>query len=250
MSMNKFQEGFTMGEVLIVVAIICLLSTLVLINLRGQIARGNDAKRKIDLNTLSKFFEDYYNDHGAFPDQSVVNDCGGTIDPYIKRIPCDPVSRAHYGYFPLVSGGYRICATLSDTTDPSIAAMGCGGDAGCGLGGPPSGGVYNYCLASGVTASAVDGSSSGGATPTPTGSSSGGATPTPTGSSSGGGTPTPTLHPGWHIVCTKGGACNTYVDPAAHGCPIVWKSACPGYIHSPETPFSGACADSANRCTD
>ena len=240
--MKKFQkaclrrQGFTLMEVLIVVAIICLLSIVVLMNLHGQIARGNDAKRKMDLNTLSKAFEDYYNDNGAFPPQSIVNDCGSALEPYIARIPCDPESKTHYGYFPSLNGGYRICAKLSDKTDPSIAAMNCTGDLGCGLGGG-----YNYCLASGVTASAVGTEDEiiGEPTPTPMGGG-GGETPTPT----------PNLHPDWHIVCTKGGACNVYDDPAIHGCPITWEFDCPGYIHSPETPNSGACADSANRCAD
>jgi prepilin-type N-terminal cleavage/methylation domain-containing protein len=249
--MNKFQksclrrQGFTLAEVLIVISIIIILTMFGLMNIRGQMAHATDAKRKSDLYTLSKSFEDYYNDHSVFPNQSVVNDCGGTMAPYIKTIPCDPVSNTHYGYFPSVNGGYRICARLTDTTDPAIAASNCLGNKGCGLGGPPSGGVYNYCLGTGVTASAVDTDDEIiGGTPPPVG----GGTPTPT--PVGGGTPPPTLDPNNHRVCTKGGACNVYDHPELHGCPISWLVDCPDYKHFPETPFSGACGDSANRCAD
>lgn len=236
-SMKKFQKGFTLLEILIVVAIIVLLSMVVLMSLRGQTARANDTKRKMDLYTLSKSFEDYYNDNGAFPVQSVVDNCGGTMESYITRIPCDPVSRTHYGYFPSVSGGYRICAKLSDMTDPAIAAMNCTGANGCGVGCG-----YNYCLASGVTASAVgteDEIPCVEITPTPT--------PTP-----GGGTPTPTPTPyaGYHWACASTGHCNYFNNPYSeqHKCGNAWLAECPGYVEG--VPFSGACADLANLCAD
>jgi general secretion pathway protein G len=240
MSMKLLRRGFTLVEILIVVAIILLLSIIVLMNVRGQMARATDIRRKTDLDTLRKFFEDYNNDSGVFPAPSAVNDCGVAINPYITKIPCDPVSREHYGYFLSPStGGYRICAKLSDTTDIAIVTMGCTGPAGCGLGGPPSGGAYNYCLASGVTASAVgtvDEISSGG-TPTP----GGGGTPTPT----------PNLNPDYHVTCSSGGACVYFSFPAYHGCRVTWELDCPGFIHKPaEIPFSGACNDPLNRCTE
>ncbi|MCX6792123.1 MAG: hypothetical protein NT149_03750, partial [Candidatus Gottesmanbacteria bacterium] len=166
--------------------------------------------------------------------------CGNAMGTYLAAIPCDPVSKDHYGYFRSGGGGYRICAKLTDKTDPAIAAAGCPGAEGCGLGGPPSGGVYNYCLASGVTASAIgtdDYIPGGGGPPAPVG---------------GGGTPTPTPYIGYHVVCTSGGACVWFSNPVVHGCPVWarWEYDCPGFIHSPETPYSGACGDSANRCTE
>jgi prepilin-type N-terminal cleavage/methylation domain-containing protein len=238
--MKKFQQGFTLIEILIVVAIIILLSVAALLNIMGQMAHATDIKRKADLYTLSKSFEDYFNDHSAFPDQSVVANCGGAFAPYITTIPCDPVSKDHYGYFPSVNGGYRICAKLTDKTDPAIAAAGCSGPAGCGLGGPTLGGVYNYCLASGVTASAVgtvdEISGGGGGGPT--------STPTPT--------PTPTIGPANLYACTPyedpvthKGICNYYAHPfdpppLGGGCPPgeAWPTGCP----------PGACDIPANRC--
>lgn len=235
--MKKPRNGFTLVEILIVITIIAILLILAFMSVQGQMAHATDAKRKTDLYTLSKFFEDYYNDNTAYPVQSAVDNCGGSMAPYITNIPCDPVFKEHYGYFPSVSGGYRICAKLTDKTDPAIAAAGCSGSSGCGLGGPASGGVYNFCQASGVAASAVgtvDEIAGGGGG----GGGGGGSTPTPT--------PTPNLNPANHIACTLGGDCNWYDDPSLHGCPVSWQTTCPGYT----TPGTGACAISANLCTD
>jgi prepilin-type N-terminal cleavage/methylation domain-containing protein len=148
--MKNPEKGFTLIEILIAVTILVLLLMVVFLNLRGQSAHAMDSKRKTDLYTLSKAFEDYYNDNNVFPNQSTVAHCGGAIGTYLTKIPCDPETKKHYGYFPSVNGGYRICAKLTDTTDPAIAKMGCGGTIGCGV--DPG---YNYCLTSGVTASAV-----------------------------------------------------------------------------------------------
>lgn len=236
--MEKLQRGFTLIEVLIAVAIIIVLSIFVLINIRGQLARANDIKRKTDLYALRKSFEEYKNDYDAFPAESVINDnthCGGAdMAPYLAKIPCDPVSRAHYGYFLSVSGGYRICAKLADTTDPAIAAVGCGGADGCGLGEG-----YNYCLSSGVTASAVgteDQIVGGGLPPTPT---------------PGGATPTPYIGPHW--ACASTGNCNLFTgDPYAppHNCGMAWYDSTCGGGYKPGEPYSGACAIPSNICDD
>lgn len=242
--MDKCKKGFTLIEVLIVISIIAVLAIIALMSIFGQIAHAKDANRKSDLYNLSKSFEDYFNDKSAYPDQSAFNNynCGSTgMAPYSTNFLCDPVSKAHYGYFPAINGGYRICAKLTDTTDPAIAAAGCSGPDGCGLGGPTSGGVYNYCLSSGVTASAV------GTVDQIVGSGGGGGLPLPTPTPGGGGTPN--LDPTFHVVCSSGGACVWFSAPADHGCPVSWEFDCPDFIHTPETPFSGACGNSANRCT-
>lgn len=158
------RKGFTLVELLIVIAIIILLLVFVLINIRGQTAKAMDARRKSDLYTIHNALEEYYNDHGGYPPEGSLVNCGGTdFSPYLQAIPCDPRNESQYGYFLSPSvGGYRICAILADKTDPAITAIGCTAE-GCGVNGS-----YNYCLSTGVPPSAIGSEEdSWGSTPTP-----------------------------------------------------------------------------------
>ncbi len=213
------RQGFTLMEILIVVAILMFLLMITLLNLRGQITHAQDSRRKTDLYSLRKGFEDYYNDHNTFPVQSIVNNCGSAdMVPYLTQVPCDPVTKSHYGYFPTEDGGYRICAVLADTTDPAIASMGCDGPYGCGVGGG-----YNYCLTSGVMASAVGTVDQifGGVTPTPSGG-------TPTPGVTPGVTPTPTTaSPAWACAPPDmfgASYCKSYMNPTLSGCPKTYAT--------------------------
>lgn len=207
MSNNTFRlstgrQGFTLAEVLLVMTIIIILLIIVALNIKGQVGHASDARRKTDLTLLQTAFEGYKNDHDGYPDAGAINTCGDTnLAPYIATIPCDPQSRAPYGYFPsAATGGYRLCTVLTDTTDPAIAQAQCNGPDGCGLGGG-----FNYCLANGTTASAVGSSEQVIATPT------NGPTPTPPGEN----------------ACTPPDSfgashCNTYVYPLFQSCPKVY----------------------------
>lgn len=209
-------------EILIVMAIIILLIMLVFVNLRKQNARAMDIQRKTDLYKIRKSFEDYSNDHGAFPAITVVDNCGGAdMTPYLAKIPCDPASKQPYGYFTAQNTGYRICAILADTTDPDIATMGCLGAQGCGVGGG-----FNYCLSSGVASSAIG-----------TVDQVAGPTPTPTA------TPAPSPTPGSVFACAPPdfqgiSRCNSYADPVGSGCPIWYGN----------PTCSNACGNSSNWC--
>jgi prepilin-type N-terminal cleavage/methylation domain-containing protein len=61
------QRGFTIIELLIVIAIIAILAGLVLNNFQGAQARARDTHRTTDINTLHSQLEVYFNDNGAYP---------------------------------------------------------------------------------------------------------------------------------------------------------------------------------------
>src|SRR5574340_1311498 len=63
------KKAFTLLELTIVIALIAILAVILilLLNPWQQIGRGNDAKRKHDLDVLKKVLEDYYNDKGCYP---------------------------------------------------------------------------------------------------------------------------------------------------------------------------------------
>lgn len=206
--------GFTLIELLIVISIIGLLIILTLVNWKRQIARAHDSQRKTDLTKIARAFEEYYNDHECYPDQSVLNICGGNaLSPYLAKVPCDPVRVVPYNYVPLDAGnlciGYKMFAILEDTSDNDIARVGCSGAGGCGVGGG-----YNYGISSGGN---VVGSSYASLP-----------------------TPTPTPAPVGPFGCSPGGTCNSYspVQAAVAKCPIMFFA----------SNCDNACSDPLKQC--
>jgi len=166
------KKGFTLMEILIVIALIMLVFLILLSNIRNQIMKAQDAQRKTDLNKIQKSLEEYYNDNETYPgDSSYLSTCGATdLAPYLPKILCDPVSKTPYLYVlgqTTASDGYVICAKLANLSDPDIIRIGCDPVKGCGwrLG-------YNYCLSSGnlaINPKGIAGDGNGPlGTPTPT----------------------------------------------------------------------------------
>ena len=80
------ESGFTIIELLIVIAIIGILATLVLTNFQGAQAKGRDTVRKNDINSLYQKLEEYYNEKGGYPNGNISTtvlpgiDTGALID--------------------------------------------------------------------------------------------------------------------------------------------------------------------------
>jgi prepilin-type N-terminal cleavage/methylation domain-containing protein len=176
-------SGFSLAELLIVVALIALLAVFGLLAFQSQTIKGFDSKRKTDLNTLRVLFEDYYNDKGYYPGMATFNgyNCvtgGGDFDfeKYLqgRKIPCDPVTNKPYLYLtfsdpidptdstvveilcPSNCGKYKLFAALGNLSDTDIPGSGCSPDPskGCGYGpplydSPPAGFQYNYGISVG-----------------------------------------------------------------------------------------------------
>jgi prepilin-type N-terminal cleavage/methylation domain-containing protein len=66
------ESGFTIIELLIVIAIIGILATLVLTNFQGAQAKGRDTVRKNDINSLYQKLEEYYNENGSYINESIT----------------------------------------------------------------------------------------------------------------------------------------------------------------------------------
>ena len=106
MQRKRHARGFTLIELLVVIAIIGILSSVVLASLNSARAKGYDAKRASDMHAVVDALELYYMDHGAYPDNSTGDGCGGlqpktclndsaliaALAPqYIPALPKDPV---------------------------------------------------------------------------------------------------------------------------------------------------------------
>lgn len=216
-SLKEKTFGFTLAELLIVIAIIAILFVLVTMNWKRQTDRANDSRRKSDLAKIKRAFEEYYNDHECYPPPTILSNCGsGDLKPYIPEVPCDPVTKLPYKYVPLddtnYCKGYRALTTLKDLSDPDITRLGCNAMTGCGFGAS-----YNWGISSGTSlvASGFDPN----ITPTPTSAFSPGS-----------------------FACTPAGTCNSYGNPGASGCP--------GTYADPDCKVGGIdqCQFPANRC--
>lgn len=122
--LKKAKKGVTLTEILIVIGIIAFLVVLVMAYFRNQVFKGNDAKRKADIHKIQVAIEEYEKDHNCYPlPQLVICNPGDGLQPYLEKIPCDPVTGASYFYEYENSPcpkWYRIYADLENEHDQSV----------------------------------------------------------------------------------------------------------------------------------
>jgi len=117
--MNK--KGFTLIEMLVVVAIIAILASVFLVGLRGFRGSAYDARRLSDMQKVQGYLEIYYNKHRVYPDVDSWADLKGELvdDNITTQIPSDPIAGgdadSDYQYAQCDNGqGYALGARLSD----------------------------------------------------------------------------------------------------------------------------------------
>lgn len=66
------KQGFTIIELLIVIAIIAILALLVLNNFQGAQAKARDSQRRTDINNIHGKLEEYYNEKGGYPNEALT----------------------------------------------------------------------------------------------------------------------------------------------------------------------------------
>jgi len=121
---GKNNLGLTLVELIIVVVILGILILIVIAYFRSQLFKGNDAKRKGDINRIKIAVEEYEKDHGCYPPPSIMNcDPGTGLRPYLDKIPCDPVTHASYFYDyqdNVCPNWYKIYGDLENNADDSL----------------------------------------------------------------------------------------------------------------------------------
>ena len=71
-TLRKAQSGFTIIELLIVIAIIGILAGLVLNNFQGAQAKARDTQRRTDINNIHAKLEEFYNEEGGYPNEDLT----------------------------------------------------------------------------------------------------------------------------------------------------------------------------------
>jgi prepilin-type N-terminal cleavage/methylation domain-containing protein len=121
---RKNNKGFTLVELMIVVSILAFIAIIAIAYFRGQLFKGNDARRKSDLNRISIAIEEYEKDHNCYPLPYIVSCSPGTgLQPYLEKTPCDPRTNSTYEYEYEESAcpsWYRIYTVLDNPHDSAV----------------------------------------------------------------------------------------------------------------------------------
>jgi prepilin-type N-terminal cleavage/methylation domain-containing protein len=136
MRKSNDRSGFTLIEVLIVISIIGVLSSLTLLGLGSFRASGRDVKRVTDVRQITNALELYYAKTGAYPatatwETQILKSGGGVLD----SLPKDPTNTAPYVYEYGACGisGYVVKTTLEEANKKVLneSYVGAGCDKSC-----------------------------------------------------------------------------------------------------------------------
>jgi general secretion pathway protein G len=131
---KKQRQGFTLIEILIVVAIIAILASVVLIGLGPTQRAGRDARRLSDLREIQNGLELFYNKCGYYPGTIASGACATTAPTKwsdlntalsgvgVGSLPNDPNANQSYGYYEYNSNdSYILGAALEDPSNGAFA---------------------------------------------------------------------------------------------------------------------------------
>lgn len=84
------ERGFTLLELIIVVAIIGILATIAMPAMKDVPRRANEAVLKTNLHTLRDVIDQHYGDKGRYPAS-----LDGLVEAgYLRKVPIDPITKS------------------------------------------------------------------------------------------------------------------------------------------------------------
>jgi len=116
------ERGFTLVELMVVVAVIGVLATIAIPLYVNVQARGRVAKAQADSRTLASAVSIYSAHMGAIPTALTqltavaTNAQGNSAGPFMNSIPVPPAGWASYAYTPNVSAGTYTITSSGDST--------------------------------------------------------------------------------------------------------------------------------------
>ncbi|OGE44257.1 hypothetical protein A3B45_01745 [Candidatus Daviesbacteria bacterium RIFCSPLOWO2_01_FULL_39_12] len=108
------RSGFTLIELLVVISIIAILSVVGIVIFTGVLKSARDAKRRVDIDAITKAFEVKYSQAASY----------GNVDPYSDEnkqyfangAPFDPKGTQYTVIKNTQTNGFRVCASLGDNS--------------------------------------------------------------------------------------------------------------------------------------
>lgn len=119
---NNDMRGFTLIELMVVIAIISILIGITFVGTAPSVQAGYDARRKADLVSIKTALELYYNQNGSYPTTngswSSQDGTGGTTNngtnwipglasTYIQKLPQDPLYPTPSNNAVCIGGGWH-----------------------------------------------------------------------------------------------------------------------------------------------
>lgn len=128
-------RGFTLVELMVVIAIIGILASIVMVSLTSARQKGRDARRISDIKNIQLSLEEYYTDNLMFPKAAYAS--GGLSAPstglspsYMSSVPTDPLgssgpmpSRSNYYYSTTNATGGTVCLVSNPPIRYHLAAV-------------------------------------------------------------------------------------------------------------------------------
>lgn len=108
--MFQRNKAFTLMELLVVMAIIGILSSVVLTNLNGSRAKARDSKRIADIQQLRLVLELYFDNNREYPDA-----LADLIPTYTSVVPVDPSTGTSYPYDNYSDSSRTTCTIASSS---------------------------------------------------------------------------------------------------------------------------------------
>ncbi len=89
-SRRAAQSGFTLVELLIVLALISILAAMAIVNHRNGVRHTQESVLKVDLFRMRDAIDQYYADKNKYPSslESLVS------DGYLRKVPEDPITKS------------------------------------------------------------------------------------------------------------------------------------------------------------
>ncbi|OGD71176.1 hypothetical protein A3A84_02320 [Candidatus Collierbacteria bacterium RIFCSPLOWO2_01_FULL_50_23] len=118
-------QGFTLIELVVVIAIIATLTGLAAFNFGQARSRARDVQRKSELRQIQNALELYKNDQfpQSYPDNA-IGLSAALVSAYMERLPVDPKEKVEdgtwfdYGYNRTSQLTYALQTCLENTSDP------------------------------------------------------------------------------------------------------------------------------------
>lgn len=143
------RKGFTLIEILVVITIIGILSTVTAITFSSSLRSSRDARRKADINQIKAALELYRSNNAVYPGvgagtgqiqtmcgtaTSLTDPAGGT-GTYLTNIPQDPLCPTYTYAITTNASDYTVGTYLEGTATTCSVLLSCGSGVSC-----------NYCL--------------------------------------------------------------------------------------------------------